>query len=352
MTPLTKLDPVELDLDDLRQTILRQREPRRVHGFEHGIADNVKRSAAERFELDRILTVSRASPEFAWAQEIAVQRFLGQEIFRVWLPGAEYKVAGSRGLSWGEEHEGPIQTWADLERYDWPDAAAIDFSELEYYERNLPPDMGVFHGAKIWEVVRELIGFESFCYKLQEDPALIEEVTRRVGEFHLALIRTLCDFRCVFATYGIDDYAFKTATFFPTDYIRKQFLGWHRQMAELTHAAGKLYFFHCCGDVSTLMDCFIADLGLEAKHSFEDTVIPVTEAKRRWGSRVALLGGLDVDFVARSDEAAIRRRVRETLEICQPGGGYCLGLGNWVTSYIPLDNYLTILDEGRKFGRG
>ena len=79
---------------------------------------------------------------------------------------------------------------------------------------------------------------------------------------------------------------------------------------------------------------------------------PVTEAKRRWGHRVALLGGLDVDFVARSSEGALRQRVRQTLEICQPGGGYCLGLGNWVTSYIPVDNYLVVLDAGRKFGRG
>jgi hypothetical protein len=41
--------------------------------------------------------------------------------------------------------------------------------------------------------------------------------------------------------------------------------------------------------------------------------------------------------------------VRETLAVCQPGGGYCLGLGNWVTSYIPADNYLAVLDEARRF---
>jgi uroporphyrinogen decarboxylase len=29
--------------------------------------------------------------------------------------------------------------------------------------------------------------------------------------------------------------------------------------------------------------------------------------------------------------------------------GYCLGTGNSVANYIPLDNYLVMLDEGRKF---
>ena len=352
MRPVPKLEPIELDLDELRQTLRRRAPPRRVHFFEHGIADNVKAAVVQRYDLRPPATAAPSAPEFAWAQEIAVQRFLGQEVFRVWLPGAEYKVAGSRGITWGEEHTGPIQSWEDLERYPWPDPRTVAYAELAWYERHLPPEMGVLHVVKVWEVVRELIGFEAFCLLLQEDMRLIEEVTRRVGEFHLALTRSLCDFGRVFAIYAADDFAFKTGTFFAPDLIVRLFLGWHERMARWAHEHGKLFLFHCCGKADALMDHLIDRVGIDAKHSFEDTIVPVTEAKRRWGHRVALLGGLDVDFVARSGEAAIRERVRQTLEICQPGGGYCLGLGNWVTSYIPVDNYLVILDEGRKFGRG
>jgi len=236
-----------------------------------------------------------------------------------------------------------------LERYPWPQPAAIDFGQLEYYEKHLPPDMGVYHTVKIWEVVRELLGFETFCTKMYEDPALIDEVIRRVGEFHVALARALCDFRCVFAVYGTDDYAYKTSTMMAPQYIAGKFLTWHARMAAHAHQRDKLYFFHCCGRVDPLMDHLIDTVKIDAKHSFEDTVVPVTEAKRRWGQRVALLGGLDVDFIARSDDASIRRRVRETLDVCQPGGGYCLGLGNWVTDYIPVDNYLAVLDDGRRY---
>ena len=64
---------------------------------------------------------------------------------------------------------------------------------------------------------------------------------------------------------------------------------------------------------------------------------------------MALLGGIDVDFLCRSDEAAIRARVRDTLDKCLPGGGYCLGTGNSVTNYIPVDNYLAMVDEGRLY---
>ena len=41
-------------------------------------------------------------------------------------------------------------------------------------------------------------------------------------------------------------------------------------------------------------------------------------------------------------------RVRDTIDVCQPGGGWCLGTGNSVANYIPAANYLAMLDEGRK----
>jgi uroporphyrinogen decarboxylase len=56
-----------------------------------------------------------------------------------------------------------------------------------------------------------------------------------------------------------------------------------------------------------------------------------------------------MDFLCRSEEGAIRRRVRETLDQCMAGGGYCLGTGNTVANYVPLENYLCMIDEGRSY---
>jgi len=74
--------------------------------------------------------------EWLWRREILAQRFLGFELFRVWLPGGEFAVAGSLGITWAQEHTGPIQTWEDLEKYPWPDPAAIDYRQLEFYEQH------------------------------------------------------------------------------------------------------------------------------------------------------------------------------------------------------------------------
>ena len=69
----------------------------------------------------------------------------------------------------------------------------------------------------------------------------------------------------------------------------------------------------------------------------------------RCNARMSLLGGVDVDLLARGTEAEVRAKTREILETCQPGGGYCLGSGNWVTDYCIQENYVAMLDEARRF---
>ncbi len=99
------------------------------------------------------------------------------------------------------------------------------------------------------------------------------------------------------------------------------------------------------------MEDLIKDVKIDAKHSFEDTIMPVTEFKKRYGNRIAVLGGVDVDKLCRLEEKELRGYVRDILDKCMPGGGYVLGSGNSITNYIPLKNYLIMLDEGNKWGK-
>jgi uroporphyrinogen decarboxylase len=100
------------------------------------------------------------------------------------------------------------------------------------------------------------------------------------------------------------------------------------------------------------MDDLIEDVGIDAKHSYEDTIMPVTEAYKKYGDRLSILGGIDVDFLCRSDKESLRKRVRDTLDVCLKGKGYCLGTGNTVANYMPYENYLVMLDEGRRYNLG
>jgi len=168
-------------------------------------------------------------------------------------------------------------------------------------------------------------------------------------EIYIPAIKLTLQFDKVKVVWGSDDMGFKTGTLIGPDDLREFVMPSHKISAEITHNHGKPYLLHSCGNLSDIMDDLINDVHIDAKHSFEDTIEHVTDAKSRYGNKIALLGGIDVDFLCNANEKDIRERVRKTLEICMPGGGYCLGTGNSVANYIPLDNYLIMLDEGRRF---
>lgn len=65
----------------------------------------------------------------------------------------------------------------------------------------------------------------------------------------------------------------------------------------------------------------------------------------------AIIGGVDMHLVASGNEEQVRARTRQILDACGPGGGYVLGTGNSVANYIPLRNYLAIVDEGQRWNR-
>jgi uroporphyrinogen decarboxylase len=194
-----------------------------------------------------------------------------------------------------------------------------------------------------------LFGFETFCYKLYEEPDLVEAVIRKVGSFAEAVAESLCDFQCVGVVCLSDDLGYKTSTMISPEDIRRLFLPWHKRIADVVHRRGKLLFFHCCGQMYSLIDDYIDYVRIDAKHSFEENVLPVTEVKRLYGGRLSLLGGMDVDLLARGTEKSIRTKTREVLDVCMPGGGFLLGSGNWVSEYVPVDNYLIMLDEARRY---
>jgi len=65
------------------------------------------------------------------------------------------------------------------------------------------------------------------------------------------------------------------------------------------HKHGKPFILHSCGNLKLVMNDLIDYVGIDAKHSYEDSSYPVTEYKRTYGERIAILGGIDMDKLSR-----------------------------------------------------
>ena len=251
---------------------------------------------------------------------------------------------------WANEHEGVIKSLADFEAYPWPAPADIGFSAAEAAQGELPDGMGMmgFSGG-VLEWSSNLLGLEGMMLLLYDDPDLVRAVVNQVGQTIFDAFRVFCEMDKVFALWLGDDMGFKTATLLQPQHLRNYILPWHKRCAELAHRTGRLFLLHSCGHVEAIMPDLIEDVRIDAKHSFEDVIVPVEQFKQRWGKRVAVLGGVDVDLLSRGTEDDVRRRTNQILAACAPGGGYACGSGNSITNYMPTENYLAMIETIHRF---
>ncbi len=252
--------------------------------------------------------------------------------------------------AWQGLHDGPIQTWEDFERYPWPDITDDNFYIHRYICDHLPEGLGFItcHAGGVYEHASRLIGYENLCLMLYDNPGLLKAVADRLGETIFKYNRHLLQLEGITAIFQGDDFGFNTQTLIPPDDIRTYFLPWHKKYAEMIHAANKPYYLHSCGEISRIMDDLLDDVKIDGRHSFQDNVLPVGEAKRLYGDRICILGGVDVHKLASWQPDALRKYVRQIIDECGPGGRFAVGAGNSIPSYIPVENYLAMLDEALK----
>ncbi|MCM8769074.1 MAG: hypothetical protein NC911_05285, partial [Candidatus Omnitrophica bacterium] len=342
------------------ETVLRKKESTRVHYVELFLDSEVQKAVAQRFHLPEGIDSQDLNTRMS--ARLSIHQFLGYDMIRAYplnydwplkrIPApdttADEKNRGER--AWQDEHQGPISDWADFENYPWPDPNKADFSEFDWCEKNLPENMAFYAlTAHILEYTSWLMGYERLCLALFDQPDLVDAIFQKVGENQLALTERMVQYKKLGVVWGSDDMGFKSGCMVSPQVLIDKALPWHRRCAELAHQAGKMYFLHSCGKLDDIMEVLIETVRIDAKHSWEDAILPVTEAKKRWGKRIGILGGIDVSFLCQATEDQVRRYVRQTLDACLPGGGYCLGTGNSVANYIPLENYLAMLDEGRHY---
>ena len=229
--------------------------------------------------------------------------------------------------------------------YDWPNPDDFDYSKLEKIEEYLPDNMKLMTMGPggVLENVTWLVGFDNLCYMLFEDPDLVQDIFDAVGSRLARYYENAVKYNSVGFIASNDDWGYNTQTFLSLNDMRKYVFPWHKKIVEIAHNAGKPAILHSCGYMVDVMDDIINNMKYDGKHSFEDNILSVEKSYERWGGKIAILGGIDFDFLARSSFDKIQERCRNMLKLTSEKGGYALGSGNSIPEYIPYENYLSMI---------
>jgi uroporphyrinogen decarboxylase len=282
--------------------------------------------------------------------EITIDAFTNAGYDYVTLPSRFYSplkfntVDPARKSTVSQNEGSGITDRVSFEAYPWPDPEIGNFDTFTRFAPRLSKGMKFITPGPggILENVINLVGFERLCYLLFEDEQLVQDIFDAVGSRMLRFYEIVSIIESVGALIVNDDWGFKSQTMLDPDSMHKYLFPWHKKLVEAIHLQGKPAILHSCGNLETIMDFLIDDLQYDAKHSWEDAICPVEKGWQRWGHRIAVLGGIDMDYLVRSSPEEIRCRAAKLLDLTECKG-YALGSGNSIPPYVPVENYLAMI---------
>lgn len=275
--------------------------------------------------------------------------------------GAAFGYKYQRGYSEDTDREfvdnnhGIIENRNDFDAYPWPEISGGVEGPILSMQRDLPQGMKILVSppAGILENVMWLMGYVPLSYALYEDEQLVYDMFERIGSNHIRVIRHIfenTDRSTIGAVVMGDDMGHYTGPMLSPAMMRKYVFPWQKELVECVHGYGVPFILHSCGNLDEIMDDLIDVVKIDARHSYEDKIMPVARFKQKYGKRVAVLGGFDVDRICRLTPAEVYEATRQLIAQCAPGGGWALGTGNSVASYIPVANFRAMMQAGYDLG--
>ena len=209
-----------------------------------------------------------------------------------------------------------IQNKVDFDLYSWPDIKQLDYSRFEDVSKVMPQGMKVIaQSSGILENVMLLLGFEKICLLIYDDLELVSNVFSKVADCIIEYFRIVSAFDSVGALSISDDLGFKTHTILPPTFYREHLFEYYRKLVSTVHENNKPVILHSCGNIEPVIPDLIA-CGWDAKHSFEDEIMPIWDFKNRFGRSISPLGGFDVHKLCTMTEEQVRDHTRKTIELC------------------------------------
>jgi uroporphyrinogen decarboxylase len=258
-------------------------------------------------------------------------------------------LPGRGALSGGKP--GPIQTRADFNAYPWDELPDIFIQyalpSFDALEKSLPAGMKAVGGIGngVFEISEDLVGLEYLPLMQVDDPELYADLFQKIGDTMCAIWAAFANrFQDVFVAYRFgDDLGFKSSLLTNPRTVHDNIIPQYRRVIKIIHAAHRPFLLHSCGCIFDVMSELIA-LGIDAKHSNEDTIAPFDRWIRDYGHQIGLLGGFDMDFLCTRKAEEVFHTVLESGQRFRVSArGYALGSGNSIPDYVPVENYLAMI---------
>ena len=272
---------------------------------------------------------------------------LGYDFATILLPGFQFSNPDLRETkeTFSMNEGAVIRNQKEFDLFDWPNPEEVDYDLLNRLSEELPKGMKLipYSPDGVLENVTRLMGFDTLCFNLHDNPQLVENVFEQVGFRLVQYYKKAVQYECVGACLANDDWGFNSSTLISTNALRRLVFPWYKQIVEISHAAGKPVILHSCGYFEDIIEDIIEDMRFDGRHSYEDNIMPIENAYENYHDRIAIIGGIDINFICDSTPDDVYKRSKAMLERASERGGFALGTGNSVPEYMPDENFFALI---------
>jgi len=209
------------------------------------------------------------------------------------------------------------------------DVEAVNKAAKEYGQQGIIRShvcgFDVFGQPGVWQDAACLFGIEKLIIATFEDPDWVHEFLGILLQRKLTYIKSLKGAAYDVIELGGGD---ASTTVISPDIFNDFVAPYDSQLISEAHGAGQRIVYHTCGGMMPILED-IAAMGPDAMETFTPVGmgadVDLAEAKRRIGSKVCMIGGLDqLHFFTGCTEKETRKEVRRCFEAAGEGGGFIL----------------------------
>jgi len=201
----------------------------------------------------------------------------------------------------------------------------------------------------IFEAAWYLRGMDQIMMDMITDPDYVHALMDKVMEFPRVACRRFIELGVDMVWLG-DDVAGQQGMLLSPElwrtFLKPRYARLFAEFKELNPDIRIAY--HSCGNCMAVLE-ELADIGLDVINPIQPAALDPATVKQRFGKRLTLFGGLDVQHLmpfGTPDE--VRRKVVELCEVCGRDGGYILAPAHHIQSDTPTQNIMALYEAGSR----
>jgi uroporphyrinogen decarboxylase len=249
---------------------------------------------------------------------------------------------------------GEDATVEDVHAHDWPDPAALDFSDVAETCAGYEGRYALYGSpwSPFFHEVGWLIGQTRFYIWMHTKPAVVEAIIDHVVDYEIEATRRFLEAADdqIDITYFGNDFGTQRGLFISPEMFERFIRTPLKRYFDLSHEYGCHVMQHSCGAVRDLLPWFIQD-GVNILDPVQVAAVGMDLAglARDFGQSLTFHGGVNTQATLPFGTTAdVRAEVQDYVNLFRERGGYILCGSQDYTEDIPLENILAIYDENHR----